>query len=97
MDAMANGIYVEPEKSRELLIELLREVSTKELLSVVKEYRVWINTDQWTLVHTIAHDIWQSHFTEKEPNRLDGPLFVYDGICRELARRLLMGEEIKKG
>jgi hypothetical protein len=96
MDAMANGTYLEPENSRVLLIELLRTISTEELLEVVKEYRAWINTGKWTLVYTMAHIIWQDHFSDLKPNRLDGPLFVYDGICRELASRLLTVEQIKQ-
>jgi hypothetical protein len=96
MDAMANGVIIEPEKSRVKLAELLEPISTEDLLKVVSEYNVWLNSGRWSLIHTIAHDIWQEHFTEKEPNRYDGPLWVYDGIGRELARRLRAEQKIKQ-
>jgi hypothetical protein len=95
MDTMANGVFIEAERSRLKLAELLEPIQTKDLLKIVSEYNVWLHSGRWTLIHTIAHDIWQEHFTEKEPNRYDGPLWVYDGIARELARRLLVESRAK--
>jgi hypothetical protein len=89
MDAMANGIYVPPEQSRLRLEEALSKFTTDELLKTVGQYEVWKKTGDFTLTYTIAQDLWQSLLEKENPNKIYGPLQVYDAIARELARRLL--------
>jgi hypothetical protein len=89
MDEMANGIFVSPEKTRLQLEEALINITTDNLLEVVKKYEVWKTTGDYTLTHTIAQELWQEILEPSQPNKIYGPLSVYDAVARELARRLL--------
>jgi predicted transcriptional regulator YdeE len=88
MDEMANGIFILPDENRLALDDALSNYEFNTLLKVVRQYESWKKTGEFTLTHTIAQELWQSLLEKDNPNKIYGPLEVYDAITREIARRI---------
>jgi hypothetical protein len=92
MEHMRDGLYISPDDLRMELSSILSKVSDSKLKAAVNSYLSWMRDNEFRLSSTLAGEVWLLLLEEKIKNRVDGPLFAYDAICREIARRWYLNE-----